>query len=396
LRKDLKQRTIIRKLVNFNELRIFESALGQHNMITILSKGHDDNTTADTCITKRKGDATQQTLQSILAWQDDETTYYEKKQNEVHEGDECYIRFYANRDFGSDLTQSILNKIQHENSPLGQHCNINRGVDITLRQITQKHLKKYPNSHFTLGEGAFTVIKDCFSAPLRRKYSSVLKDYVKSSDIFKYGFTFSDEILLYLKWDTDINHFPEVHKHLQKFKLILEDQRNNYDENYPWYALHRPRNQNIFETEKILVPYRSKKNTFGYAVEPAYGSDDVYFITYKDSVFNLKYVLALLNSRLFFLWLYHKGKGKGETLELYYTPLSEVPIKKYGVDQKPFIEVVDQILALTKDEDYPYNPDKQTRVKKYGHQIDQLVYKLYGLTPEEIAVVDAFTESKEN
>ena len=41
LRIDLKERSVIRNLINFNELKIFESALGQHNMISIFDKGQN-------------------------------------------------------------------------------------------------------------------------------------------------------------------------------------------------------------------------------------------------------------------------------------------------------------------------------------------------------------------
>lgn len=41
-----------------------------------------------------------------------------------------------------------------------------------------------------------------------------------------------------------------------------------------------------------------------------------------------------------------------------------------------------------KDEDYLSNPAKQARAKELEHQIDQIVYELCGLTPEEIAVVE--------
>jgi hypothetical protein len=50
--------------------------------------------------------------------------------------------------------------------------------------------------------------------------------------------------------------------------------------------------------------------------------------------------------------------------------------------------LVDQILAIAKDEDYLSNPAKQARVKELERQIDQMVYELYGLTPEEIAMVE--------
>ncbi len=44
--------------------------------------------------------------------------------------------------------------------------------------------------------------------------------------------------------------------------------------------------------------------------------------------------------------------------------------------------------------DYLDNPQKQARVKTLEKQIDQLVYKLYDLTPEEIKIVGGFNEGK--
>ena len=44
--------------------------------------------------------------------------------------------------------------------------------------------------------------------------------------------------------------------------------------------------------------------------------------------------------------------------------------------------------SIVKDEDYLSNPAKQAKVKELERQIDQMVYKLYGLTPDEVAVVE--------
>jgi len=61
-------------------------------------------------------------------------------------------------------------------------------------------------------------------------------------------------------------------------------------------------------------------------------------------------------------------------------------------EQQTFINFLNQILAITKDEDCPTNPTKQARVEEYKRQIDQMVYQLYDLTPEEIAVVEGYTK----
>ena len=63
-------------------------------------------------------------------------------------------------------------------------------------------------------------------------------------------------------------------------------------------------------------------------------------------------------------------------------------------EQQPFINIADQILAITKDDDYLDSSEKQARVKELEKEIDKLVYKLYDLTPEEIDIVENFNKDK--
>ena len=85
---------------------------------------------------------------------------------------------------------------------------------------------------------------------------------------------------------------------------------SGYNEKFWNDNLWRSRKKIIFESSKIVAPQRSLTNTFGYNEISWYESADVYFITPKDNFYSLKYILALLNSKLYFLWLYHQAKGK--------------------------------------------------------------------------------------
>ena len=49
-----------------------------------------------------------------------------------------------------------------------------------------------------------------------------------------------------------------------------------------------------------------------------------------------------------------------------------------------------RMLPFAQSEDYLENPQKQAKVKEYQRQIDELVYNLYGLTEEEIKIVEEF------
>lgn len=56
--------------------------------------------------------------------------------------------------------------------------------------------------------------------------------------------------------------------------------------------------------------------------------------------------------------------------------------------QQKFIALVDKIIAVIKDGGYQRTDAVQAKVREYEKQIDQLVYKLYGLTEEEIEIVE--------
>jgi len=112
------------------------------------------------------------------------------------------------------------------------------------------------------------------------------------------------------------------------------------------------------------------------------------FITNNN--FSYEYILAILNSKLaewFYYWFVYNRAVRTMHFDKYY--MGKLPIKVIEKsEQKPFIELVDKILAITRDEDYLENPQKQAKVKEYKNQIDQLIYKLYGLTEEEIKLVE--------
>ena len=90
----------------------------------------------------------------------------------------------------------------------------------------------------------------------------------------------------------------------------------------------------------------------------------------------------LLNSKLFYYWLLTNGKRKGDMLELTATPVSEIPIKTFSLEkQLPIIKIVELIVSNKQ-----LNIDADT--SDLESQIDKMVYVLYGLTDEEIKIVE--------
>lgn len=105
----------------------------------------------------------------------------------------------------------------------------------------------------------------------------------------------------------------------------------------------------------------------------------------------LKFLLAILNSKLAFFYIKEKYPASSYNRGINFTKkmINNLPLPKISKSkQKSLIGLTDKILAITKDADYLQNPVKQAKVHDYEKQIDQLIYKLYGLTLEEIKTVE--------
>lgn len=217
---------------------------------------------------------------------------------------------------------------------------------------------------------------------------SVLRKNIKNGDIDKYIVRDRGNFLIYVDNHANIEHFPNVYSYLKKHKEALLSRNEVKQGLYPWYRLERPRSKTVFDThEKIVVPYRAEHNRFAYDNKQYFNDGgDIRAIVINNSKFSIKYVLAILNSAPIDWFYGFIGKPKGNIREYFNKPLSLIPIKKISSSvQQPFITLVDQILA-TKQKD----PDVDTSALK--KKIDEMVYKLYGLTPEEIKIVEGCNE----
>jgi len=409
LRLDLKNRAAILKLTNFNELKIFESAAGQHNAVTFLRKGVAANQVAETAVTSKTGSADETILRTIISGEDADTQYRRVKQSELYEGSQHYIRMVSSEASETDPVMAILAKVVHCGTPLGEIAQASQGIVTGCDKVSPKHLATH-ELNAQKGDGIFVLTKaELKHLSLTPNELRFIRPWFKNSDVSRfYCAQDVDTRLIYRSSKHSDEAIPNIKKHLTRFKKILIN-RNvragsvtvaEYDafvEGRRWidyvmiasamkrgdyYCISYARDEEMFDGPKFVSPQRSYANTFGYNEVPWYASADVYYITNPKPNVSLKFVLALLNSKLYFAWLYYKGKRKGEMMELYQKPLSEIPIKLITPqEQKPFVTLVDKILEA-----------KQRKIEAdttaLEGEIDRLVYNLYGLTSSEITHVE--------
>ena len=186
----------------------------------------------------------------------------------------------------------------------------------------------------------------------------------------------------------DINNFPNIKKHIYSYKKIIDTRSTNRGEIQAalklgkWWVVYSAKSPKTFEGEKIVCPQRSKVNKFAYQNGNFYANRDVYYIRNKISIsLNLRFLTTILNSKLFYFWLKKKGKVKGESLELYHTPLSEIPIKLF--EEKDIIYLANCLKNIEEKKNI-------RNINFNDMQINNKIYELYKLTSEEIKYLENF------
>ncbi|CAN2188453.1 TaqI-like C-terminal specificity domain containing protein [Candidatus Nanopelagicaceae bacterium] len=378
LRNDIKNRTTVLEIINFNELRIFESALGQHNMVTILEKGTREVDAIFNMVTQT-GLIKHQDLDPILHKSPDQAGIFTYSQKSIFDGPEAYIRF------PNSEVDSILEKMANVNQRLIDICNVNQGVITGADRFSKRHHEMYPGIKAEVGAGIFRVQEGDWADIAN---STNAKPFFKNSAIRRWkSDSEPSSYLLYLYQERKPTK-PEL-KYLQTFREILQGRGGVVSGDYEWWSIHRSRRTEIFEGPKIVCPQRSGLNTFAFNEQSWYGSADVYFITAKNDDFDLKPVLSLLNSKLYYCWFYNRGKRKGEALELFQIPLSELPIPK--LPAKSAIEL-SRLATLAIDQ---AGGGKLDLLSETEAKIDDIVFECFNLSGEErIAVLDFWSLKK--
>jgi len=196
--------------------------------------------------------------------------------------------------------------------------------------------------------------------------------------------------------------FPKTYEYLCRNKDYLNARENGRFKGAGWYMYGRSQNIDLMSLPKILVPDIASHVSFMLDQTGNYAFTSGYGITLKkDLPESEKFILGLLNSKLSDFYLKRMstqmrgGFYKYETrfirnLPIYTIDFSNVADK---ASHDRIVSLVDQMLTLHKQLTEVHAPQEnitiQRRIEATDEQIDTLVYDLYGLTEEEIKIVEA-------
>ncbi len=167
--------------------------------------------------------------------------------------------------------------------------------------------------------------------------------------------------------------YPAISAHLAPFRnsLIKRQDQGKY-----FWELRSCSYWREFEKTKIIYPNICKKNEFAWDENGFYTNQKAFIIPEGS-----KYLLGILNSSVV-LWLFGKvlARLQGDFYEPSALFMEKIPIPKAEANQS-IEKLVTRILAIKRK-------DTTANTSIMEREIDQEVYRLYGLTDEEIAVVE--------
>jgi adenine-specific DNA-methyltransferase len=297
--------------------------------------------------------------------------------------------------FYSDTNSAILEKINHkknfilrdkEDKILKLESEFGNGIDVMQDFVSKSNINKLEKG-INVGDGVFILSqKELDDLKLNKKEQELIKPYYTSKQLSRYyGNPKNTHWIIYTKSDIGkfdkktkkilIDNYPILKSHLDKFQSIITSA-------FAPYGLNRAREQYLFEGSKILAQRKCPKMPiFTFVDFDSYVSRAQ--IVIKTNRICLLYLTGLLNSKLIEFWLRNKGKMQGNAYQIDKEPILDIPIfnPENKLDSANISKLVSKILSLKKQ-----NPESDT--SSLESEIDKMVYELYGLSDEEVRVVE--------
>ncbi len=285
--------------------------------------------------------------------------------------------------FSDPVVQSLRRKLESAGIPLGKF----------VREHIFNGIKSGHKRAFTL-----TNEERLQLAVNEPDSETLMKPLLKGSDIKRWRAQPTSRWLLYITWHFPYKpneaidssstaaeaafrkRFPKVFAHLATFREeLLKRDQSEIGIRYEWFCLSRPRpeSSSYFQSPKIVFPDIAVQPSFawdeaGHAVE-----NTAYFMPAE------KWLLGVLNSKAAF-WFFRQISNtiRGGFVRFIRQYVEQIPIPAASPKQQKSVEhLVDRILAAKVR-------NASADVRALEREIDELIYVLYGLTREEIQIVE--------
>jgi hypothetical protein len=300
-------------------------------------------------------------------------------------------------DYVVDYMNNDNNYFNVSLSPNNVFALVNNVVDALNKRIDAKH--RILEDIFIVGSGMQTGANNIFIfKEFPRKFpGKYIKKHLIGENIDKYYLKDKPDYLLYVEEADDIKSLPvSIQEYLKEHKKTLSNRADKKRRaTAPWWNYTFAMHKEYYHLPKIWCSYRSKGNAFVLDETGEYiGLTNTTVIFGTNRQYSLKYILALLNSKLLTFRYKSIGKQTGSGVYEYFAHgIGKLPIPEADAKtQSEFVALVDKMLELKQREYAEQNPQAKKTISRQidgiGGTIDNAVYKLYGLTDNDIEIIE--------
>lgn len=202
--------------------------------------------------------------------------------------------------------------------------------------------------------------------------------------------------------------FPNAWQYLKENYETLRNREKGKMRHEKWYAYVYPKSVSMFAKKKIITPSIAPHASFTldssgdlYFVGSGGGGGGGYGITLKKNCkLSYEYLLGLLNSKLLDFFVKKiSSTFRGGYYAYNKQYIEKLPIRTINFDDPDdvtlhdrMVTLVEQMLQLHKDSESARTPQKkeliQRQIDATDKQINKLVYELYGLSKDEIRIIE--------
>jgi hypothetical protein len=248
---------------------------------------------------------------------------------------------------------------------------LSRNLDLILKLMKSPNIIKddyFAENPFTVSE-AYEVKKILYDLKGSEQFDTQKHfKFVNTGTIEKYYFLWSIGLTTYLKKKYNA---PVINKDI--------------------FKKNHPRRFNQMCVPKIVI---SGMRHFECVLDPrgeVIAGKSTVMLKSKEKGADLTIILSILNSSLITFFIREAFGVLGISGGINFTAnlVENLPLPKINDSEKRKLKnLVDEILIIVDSKDWSTKIEDQTKVCKYEQQIDQLVYKLYGLRQEEISIIE--------
>ena len=387
----LREQVRVDELFLLRNLPIFQGVTGQH-VIFKMTRTQADQNTVIRMVPEGARDLTESFREGSAT-----VVKFEKSPAELFVGDRIDVFPSAKR---------LLEKLQAF-PRLCEFGDVRQGIAENPATINLRTMQRFPDSatdfNWILGEGVFSLTDaEIVRLRLTQSETQLLRSYHDLCDLDRYwSASQASRQLIYSTRLTcpQIGAYPNIEKHLRRFRSILEARRETRQGKQSWWHLHWPRDERIWLANKLNIVQMAIRPSAVATRGPSYVPFSVnVFVPLAETHEHLNYFCAILNSRLLWAWFAHHAKRRGIGLELNGHVLKQAPLARINFSDSEqsrlhdeLVGLVDRRLSLSGPSSKSRQPLPEDLVEQRAsveEQIEVRIHRLFGLESSDIELVD--------